>query len=285
MMNYTEFKNELTAFVKEVFEKNGIEVLEKETLKNNITLDGLTIDRGEKIASAIVYINGAYEDYTNGTGFYEVCDKVIETLREEKPVEELVGILTDLSTDKLELGIMQLKGNEELLDNLVCYGIEDTGLFVYLIYRVRENGIVKVTKDLAKYFFESEKDLMNIAMMNMKKHLRTQSMMSAMFMLEDDSLDAEGLNVIKADNCYMQGASFIADYETLDKVYDVLGDFVILPSSIYEFLALKIDGNISFEDLKNMVKTVNDTEVAPDEILSYDIYTYINRRLDRKEVA
>ena len=52
-------------------------------------------------------------------------------------------------------------------------------------------------------------------------------------------------------------------------------ELIILPSSIHEVLVINakgIEGDIA--SFKEMVKAVNDTEVKPSEILSYNVYSY-----------
>ena len=50
-------------------------------------------------------------------------------------------------------------------------------------------------------------------------------------------------------------------------------DLYILPSSIHEVLAVEADG-LNPEELKAMVKMINDTEVPEDEVLSETVYRY-----------
>ena len=61
------------------------------------------------------------------------------------------------------------------------------------------------------------------------------------------------------------------------------GDFYILPSSIHELLAVPVS-TAEIEELRQMVKEVNDNEVAPEEILGYEVYRY-NRETGEVEVA
>lgn len=61
----------------------------------------------------------------------------------------------------------------------------------------------------------------------------------------------------------------------MDLIADKLdSDLYIIPSSIHECLILPEQEDICGDDLKKLVRTVNDTEVADDEILSYNIYKY-----------
>jgi len=52
------------------------------------------------------------------------------------------------------------------------------------------------------------------------------------------------------------------------------GDFFILPSSVHEVIFVPANGDIDARHLIQMVKEVNATEVAPDEVLSDNVYMY-----------
>ena len=55
-------------------------------------------------------------------------------------------------------------------------------------------------------------------------------------------------------------------------------DLYILPSSVHEVILLPDIGVPSAEELRKIIKEVNDTQVAPEEVLSYSLYRY--RRMD-----
>ena len=61
-------------------------------------------------------------------------------------------------------------------------------------------------------------------------------------------------------------------------------DIYILPSSIHETLLIPADGEKDAEELKDMVRTINATEVSPEEVLSDNVYVYI-RATERVEMA
>jgi len=63
----------------------------------------------------------------------------------------------------------------------------------------------------------------------------------------------------------------------------IKSDVYIIPSSIHEVLFISAKYRMSAGELKDMVRCVNDTELAPEEILSNSVYFY-NRKLDRVEM-
>ena len=73
----------------------------------------------------------------------------------------------------------------------------------------------------------------------------------------------------------IDGAGVIFYPEFMDNMGELLGnDFFILPSSIHEMLILPDDGQVDAEMLRDMVKEVNATQVAPAERLTNDVYHF-----------
>lgn len=74
-------------------------------------------------------------------------------------------------------------------------------------------------------------------------------------------------------------------YRLLQEFADRVGsDVFILPSSIHETLLIPANADMDTEYLRDMVRTVNRTKVAPDEILSDNVY-YYSRLTDRVELV
>ncbi len=73
----------------------------------------------------------------------------------------------------------------------------------------------------------------------------------------------------------IDGAGVIFYPEFMDNMGELLGnDFFILPSSIHQMLILPDDGQVDAEMLRDMVKEVNATQVAPAERLTNDVYHF-----------
>lgn len=72
------------------------------------------------------------------------------------------------------------------------------------------------------------------------------------------------------------GASAMTCTELLNEVSDFFGgiDFYIVPSSTHEVLAIRPRDEVNAEGLRQMVQSVNDTELAQKELLSYSVFFY-----------
>lgn len=70
------------------------------------------------------------------------------------------------------------------------------------------------------------------------------------------------------------GAGVIFCDRVLQKIYEKMGDYYILPSSIHEVLIVPATCGLDRDELKEMVCTVNRDQVAPEDQLSDEVYFY-----------
>ena len=73
----------------------------------------------------------------------------------------------------------------------------------------------------------------------------------------------------------IDGAACILYPTLLADICDSLqSSFYIIPSSIHEVLVLPSDSTDDSAKIREMIKEINDTQVAAEEILSYSLYFY-----------
>lgn len=81
------------------------------------------------------------------------------------------------------------------------------------------------------------------------------------------------------------GAGVLAQDGVLEKVGALVGsDFYVLPSSIHEVLIVPDNGNMRLAELEEMVREINETQVAPEDRLSNKVQHYDRaaKTLERK---
>lgn len=104
-------------------------------------------------------------------------------------------------------------------------------------------------------------------------------------MMEDDGMNRELAEMmfpkqstplsVLSNESGIDGAALIACPEVLKAVQKELGEaFYILPSSIHETLILPKSSADDVEDLKQMVSSINEAEVAPEDRLSDNVYEF-----------
>lgn len=73
------------------------------------------------------------------------------------------------------------------------------------------------------------------------------------------------------------GSAVLTRTDVLRDLYLKIGSFYILPSSRHEVLAISTEWNVNLDDLKEMVKIINSTEVKPEDWLSDEVFIFDGR--------
>lgn len=85
------------------------------------------------------------------------------------------------------------------------------------------------------------------------------------------------------------GAAVLTRTDVLRDLYSKIGEFYILPASRHEVLAISTEWDVSIDDLKEMVKIINSTEVRPEDWLSDQVFVFDGRTFsmdtDNKKTA
>ena len=76
------------------------------------------------------------------------------------------------------------------------------------------------------------------------------------------------------------GAAVICYPGFLESVFEKIGSFYVLPSSVHEVLILPDDGEPKARDLNEMIRTINENEVLPQDRLSDIAYHFDGKRLE-----
>lgn len=297
---YKEIRNmeeRIKARIKEVL---GVDVtVEKMTAKKNngVELVGYRISReGDQISPIIYEKDSLGED--------ENVENVVRTYKEEmKKSMEGNGILNILS-DAEEIykrvipTVLDREKNANMFADSDIY--HESYLDMEMVYRIvldnLGNGTIGTTV-LRKAMIEKADLDMNLlkqrAFENIEKNAYIMPLGSIVEELTGEEQKFIGPQpLVVSNNDKLYGAAAMMSESILERVHDMTGtdSLFILPSSIHEVIVIPAnmydddeDEQKKIEELKMMVKGVNDNEVQPDEILTYSVY--IHRRDGRMEVA
>lgn len=84
---------------------------------------------------------------------------------------------------------------------------------------------------------------------------------------------------VLSNKSVVEGAACMLYPDIMRDISDTIdSSFFMIPSSVHELLILPAETLEGWEKVKNMLKEINDTQVEPEEILSYSLYYY-----DREE--
>lgn len=310
MMNATiNSMDVFAATVKEAVEASlgeGFAVSIQEVLKNNDThLTGLTIRTEESNVAPTIYLEGMFERYKVGDAAIPVIVSEIIAVYESHKVAMPfdASIVTDFSAckDKVCYKLVNADRNKELLSDaphiIVC---DDLAVIFYILVSNDGEGTATITvrSSIFDLWGVSEDELFKIALVNTQRLFRGSVMSMASVMMEllsnrmDEENTKEFYDMIVSDDDMVpmyvctntqkiNGAGVLLYKDLLKEFAERVGtDFYILPSSIHETLLVPLSDQMEVEYLRSMVREVNATQVAPEEVLSDNVYIY--RREDDK---
>ncbi|HCJ37842.1 MAG TPA: hypothetical protein DHV37_05895 [Erysipelotrichaceae bacterium] len=185
-----------------------------------------------------------------------------------KEVSENIGNF-DWVKDKLRICV-----GKEVSEDAVQRKFMDVIQYVRIVF---EDGSAIVKRPLLDMWDISEEELFSYAYTNMEFRVRPMSeVIKEIMVIDDDDMpgfDGEDTIYVMSTMDYYHGASAMCCTRLLDDLAEQFDDdLLILPSSIHEVIATKFS---QFDPcMYGMVKEVNESQVAPEERLSDNVYKY-----------
>lgn len=295
-MNYNEFEN---AVIERLSKKAGkdCEIVPTSVLKNNnTTLKGLRFVSAGNIIQPTIYLDSFYCMYKRGQEIDEIADEIYEDYEASK-----LGNTPDLSfftdysrmKERIVCKLINAEKNAKLLKKIPYVPFLDLAVVFYcridlagagtgtiLIHQSHfdEWGItleemyrdaLANNRKLLKGRVTPIEDVLNDILFRMKE--RGENCDAPAFSEEDQKIPMYVLTNEYSHN----GAACMLDNGILkDFSQKNGGDFFIIPSSIHELILMPAMSGNSSVSLKEIVKTINATEVSKDEVLSDEVYMY-----------
>lgn len=281
-MNYAEFKErtekEFINYLPEEY-RTG-EVRTTIVNKTNMTLDGLAVCTGGRIAPTI-YIQNMYEDYERCEDFEltmrTAADMYIRAVRESEDIK--MKFDRKHFVENVIFQLVNTEANKELFAEAPHREFEDVS-FIYRWIISNKDGRTASTiinNQLLETMGMDEEMLFRTASLNTPKifPLSIKSMSSLIGELLNEPHEEDFPTMYVVSNSTGQyGASAIFYKDALKQIADkVKSDFYVIPSSIHEMLAVPV-GNVIASELTQMIYGVNKTEVELGDRLSNELYFY-----------
>lgn len=266
----------------------GYKVDSTKVRKNNgLTLTGVTIRKdGEDIAPTI-YVDDMFKRFGS---VEEVCEKVLSTYREnaDSGVDTKDLFTKERILSNLYYRVIGKKSNEEFLKDKPYKDLLDlVAVYVYRLSMNNGQGSVTVTKPLMESLGITEEELEQ-AVADRKEEFETVQIsdmlkqLASSMPVELPDEDVPMYVISTKDRLF--GASVLLSTSVFKELAERLDkNLLIIPSSVHEVIAIPDTGD-SISYLTQMVKEVNQTQLAPDEVLSDSVYRYVLSK-DRIEVA
>jgi hypothetical protein len=288
-MDYEDFKQEFQAALKDELAERGMnaELGFQRMEKMNDSYDAITVKPVDSIIGLNFNAEKAFENYKAGEDMDEVvnsaADSVVKGFREAPKID--VDAITDYEQmkGKLSMEVVSADRNEDLLQNVPHEKMEDMAVIYRLVLdQTNEgNGTVLVTDQLMEHFGITQEQLRQDALESAPeiRPSEIRGMSEVMREINPDITpeippEEEQMFVASVPD-KIHGAGVIAYPNFMEDAAEKMGgDFYVLPSSIHEVLLVRDNGAITSNELENMVKDVNATQVEPEDRLTDHVYHY-----------
>ncbi len=290
-----------TMFVREEVEKRTgdcYKVRLDDVRKNNgVVLKGLTVTQDDSNISPTIYLNSYYEEYIRGRAtLINVVNDVIDTYHRNK-VNQSVDMRYFLNYESVKRRIIyklvNTEKNRELLEDVPHIEFLDLSIIFQCLVTQEEFGraSILIHNVHLKLWDVSVEALYQSAKENTQQ-LQEYEIKGMTEVLHEIMSSAEALENSVREDCTSDFSSSVPMYVLSNKsrvegavcmLYPNLirdfaeaiqSSFYIIPSSIHELLLLPTKHLEESQEIKNMIREINDTQVHAEEILSYSLYLY-----------
>ena len=286
-MNYEMFQNTLA---EEVRRQSGGEVtvtLQQLPKNNGVTVEALEIRAAGDLLSPSIYMDCFYEQFLKGVSVTHLAKLVIGQYREFKEQNRFPeDFFTEFGTisENVFCKVINYDKNRELLKNVPCRPWLDLAIVYY--YQVEESLIEDATilirdchlkrwkisaSELEKQAWENSVEKLPPVIQKLSRVLRQWGELEDK---DEETLNSNSLYLLTNSRKCL-GAACICYPGQAEEIAKILcSDYYVLPSSIHECLILPADGQYSAEELQDMVREINSTQLQPQEVLSDHVYYY-----------
>jgi hypothetical protein len=298
--DYEAFVSKIIEATKEILGEEYSARISKVTKNNSLEFDTLLLMKeGDKV-SPNIYLLPYYEEYKKGADLTYLAYKVCDVYRQSK-ASIILGDDFSYAFDEMKQNIIyrlvNYDKNKGLLEKIPHMKFLDLAItFCCLVHNDKDGiGTILITNEHLKSWGASIQELSALAAENTPKIFpcKIQNIMDMLRKMIADSNDLpdeflvdlipipdEGMMYILSNSTGANGATCLLYENILKEFADQLqSDLFILPSSVHEVILVPFNEDITKDALTEMVKTVNGTEVAEDEILSDKVYIY-SRKLN-----
>ena len=287
-MTYEDFKDTIKEQIKDYLpaDYSDADVTITSVLKNNATrLDGLSIRTPKSNICPNIYLNQFFTDYENGRNIEDILSDIARIRQmHDGPANLDVSAITDFDRvrDRIAAKLINTEQNKEYLADKPHRDIADLSAVYYINLGTDTCGSMTtvITNALLSQYGVTVDELHEIAVQNMGSKARFCSMFEVLSELMSSEIQeglcpADNMMYVLTNDSKLNGAAMLLCPTVMDKVAKQVGSsFYILPSSISETLIVPFNDDLNVDQLRQMVHEVNSTQVAPDEILSDNVYVY-----------
>jgi len=292
IVDFTEFVGQIADLLRERNDKLDISI--QTVRKNNsVQYTGLSIRAAGANVTPIIYLEPFFQRYEEYHDMEEVIDRIMKIYQQNEFHFDADSIMDFNNVkDRIIYIVVNRHKNKEMLNevpNRVL--VEDIAVVYKIMLDDAKDGStasIQIKNSMMDIWSVDEETLWTCAQENNKRLKKPECRSMYEVLLElmiqrhgivnDELIDgirtAEPRMYILRDESGQYGASVIADMEFMYRVYDDIGEFYILPSSLHEVIAIPVRDEYEVAEMTSMVAEVNRTQLTEEEILADMVYKF-----------
>ncbi|MDY4054307.1 MAG: DUF5688 family protein [Blautia sp.] len=289
-MDFKEFVNKLEQDLKDAMADISpgatVDVRSMEKLQEG-SYTGITISPAGGNVGMNLNANQLFDQMQDGQSYEGVLAVAVSTAERglhDMPAVDVSELMNYEAAKKyLCFDVVGSDRNADMLEKVPHTDKENISMVYRLQLDSTENGAatVLITNAMMEQFGVTKEQLHADAMENAQEirpaDFRTMAAVMAemMGMPEEMMADMAPPMYVATNQDKVQGAAVMFYPDFMDQAAKELGgDIFILPSSVHEVLILPDDGNMNAQELKEMVTSINASEVSPEDRLTDSVYHY-----------
>lgn len=283
-LGYDDFVSHIKVQLRNYY-RDDVKIELRHVRKNNgIILDGVSMKSRFSNMAPTIYLNDFYERYRSGMSVNDILCSIIDVYEKNKAEADFdTKCFTDFSRagKRLALRLINYEKNEKLLSEVPHRRFLDLAVVYYCIVRENDcgNATILVRDEHRKIWGRSEEELYRTALENSPR-LLAPSVRSMAKIIEEmpgapEPHDIGSDMYVISNRLSLHGAASILYPGVLADVSEKLGgDFVLIPSSVHEMIAVPQREECTPSWFEEMISSVNMSALQEEEILSDSPYLY-----------
>lgn len=297
-MDYREF----TCAVEERLNQKltgGVKAGLYSTIKNNGTeRTGILIETPGVNISPTIYLEEYYENYREGSSLECIADEIMEfyeTIRQERSWDHEEILSYEGVKDRVVFKLINTARNRRFLRKVPHIPFLDLSIVFYVLLEATKEGTaaMSVTAEHIRRWGTKTDRLWADAVKNVRRLLPAELFTMEQAVKEiirknagcgdgsctenllENAAGAHDSMYVLSNNLRNYGAACIVYPHMLELIGDILKtDYYVLPSSVHEVVITPCCRDMKGEELDDMVRDINETQVAEEEVLSDHAYLF-----------
>lgn len=313
-MNYLEFQKQVVDNILDYLPDRYAEAkvsIQQVNKNNGVLLDVLSIILPGENTTPAIYLNDYYRHHQMGREMNDILREIADIRLEcQHPGYVDVDKLLDFETikDTIIFKVIGVHGNKEQLETMPHRIEHDMALVYQILVAKREDGneLLTINNDIQRKLGVSEAELYDFAMENTPRELpyafrsldevmkeivrkdfisemlgdtpdsEMREFLEEVFSEQFEAIEEPAIPMYVLSNNHLNNGAAVLFYPEVKEIIaeELQGNYFVLPSSVHETLIVPDNGNMDYEELKDIVNLVNCTEVADEDILTGEVYYF-----------